>query len=360
MPPLPSIAQLAAIALVLAPSLASAAIFPKDTLVKMIDPKGFKRAMKTNQTSMVAFVAPWCGHCQRMAPEYSKAAIGLHPLIPVYAVDCDADANKRLCAEQGVKGFPTVKLFPRGNQLGSMTYESGERTASAFFYWASRRVPNSPTKLYEIKDIAPWVEKTSTKHRALLLTKDTKIPLLWKVLSNKYKDQLELGTHRDREGKSSEVLGLEGGGKGAKVLIYPAGSTKFVRYEGLTKFDSLSKFFDSVLDGSADLSALNEPASAEEYVPDAKEPEPEPEIKEVKTETEAETKASETPAPQISQVVADDGSEQVILDHPKDEVQKPASTGGQCAPAKDGPGAEAQVECDPPAVTTSERPVDEL
>ena len=39
-------------------------------------------------------------HCQRMVPEYSKAAQSLHPLIPAYAVDCDNDANKRLCADQ--------------------------------------------------------------------------------------------------------------------------------------------------------------------------------------------------------------------------------------------------------------------
>lgn len=30
-------------------------------------------------------------------------------MIPFYAVDCDKQSNKRLCAEQGVQGFPTVK-----------------------------------------------------------------------------------------------------------------------------------------------------------------------------------------------------------------------------------------------------------
>ena len=39
-------------------------------------------------------------HCQKMVPEYSKAALGLHPLVPVYAVNCHAEKNKRLCAEQ--------------------------------------------------------------------------------------------------------------------------------------------------------------------------------------------------------------------------------------------------------------------
>jgi protein disulfide-isomerase A6 len=50
-------------------------------------------------------------HCQRLVPEYSKAALGLHPLLPLYAVDCDEDKNKRLCSEQGVKGFPTIKVI---------------------------------------------------------------------------------------------------------------------------------------------------------------------------------------------------------------------------------------------------------
>jgi hypothetical protein len=45
-----------------------------------------------------------------MAPEYAKVSDKLHPLIHTYAVDCDDDKNKPLCAEQQVKGFPTVKV----------------------------------------------------------------------------------------------------------------------------------------------------------------------------------------------------------------------------------------------------------
>ena len=66
-----------------------------------------------------------------MAPEWSRAAQSLHPLIPLYAVDCNEEHNKPLCAKevctprqsfsefiystpltssQGVKGFPTVKV----------------------------------------------------------------------------------------------------------------------------------------------------------------------------------------------------------------------------------------------------------
>ncbi|KAF7356933.1 Protein disulfide isomerase [Mycena venus] len=273
--------------LVFVPALVSAGVFPKDSLVKMLDAKTFKKAMKANETSMVAFVAPWCGgmimsfskslvdlhirfqHCQRLAPEYSKAALGLHPLLPFYAVDCDDDKNKRLCSEQGVQGFPTIKVFPKGKELLPITYDGGERTASALYYFATRRIPASFTKLYKTEDIIPWVEKTIDQKRTLLLTKDKKVPLLWKVLANKYQGLgLEFGTHRDRKGKSSVALGFEAGEKkDSKVLVYSPGSTKPFRYEGINKLDSLSKFFDSVLDGTADLTVANEEAKSEDYEP---------------------------------------------------------------------------------------------
>ena len=40
--------QIFALAIAIAPCLVSAALFPPDTLVKMIDAKGFKKAMKAN------------------------------------------------------------------------------------------------------------------------------------------------------------------------------------------------------------------------------------------------------------------------------------------------------------------------
>lgn len=47
------------------------------------------------------------------------------------------------------------------------------------------------------------------------------------------------------------------------------------------KHDSLSKFFDSILDGTADLSVANEEAATEEFIPD-------PEVLEIERQQEAE------------------------------------------------------------------------
>ena len=58
---------------------------------------------------------------------------------------------------KGVKGFPTVKLFPRGKDQAPILFQHSERTASAFFYFATRRVPHKNKKLYHLEEIEPWV-----------------------------------------------------------------------------------------------------------------------------------------------------------------------------------------------------------
>jgi len=48
-------------------------------------------------------------HCRNLAPEYEKAAKSFNGLVPLYAVDCDAEANKPLCGQQvRVVAFTTV------------------------------------------------------------------------------------------------------------------------------------------------------------------------------------------------------------------------------------------------------------
>jgi protein disulfide-isomerase A6 len=64
---------------------------------------------------------------------------------------------------------------------------------------------------------------------------------MWKVLANKYRDEFAFANHRDRKGKSSEALGYDAGTqKESKILVYPAGSTKPLLFEG-TCFASFLK-----------------------------------------------------------------------------------------------------------------------
>jgi len=56
-----------------------------------------------------------CGHCKQLAPAYKKAAEHMVGIFTFAAVDCDQAANRGLCAEFGIQGFPTLKLMKSVN-----------------------------------------------------------------------------------------------------------------------------------------------------------------------------------------------------------------------------------------------------
>ena len=102
--------------------------------------------------------------------------------------------------------------------------------------------------------------------RALLLTKDKRIPLMWKVLNNRF-NNIHFGVHRDAQGFQHVMLEVP---EGTKIIVYGVGSHEPTPYSGQevyllgpdplpthssatgsTKFDALSQYFESVLDGTA-------------------------------------------------------------------------------------------------------------
>ncbi|XP_037541465.1 protein disulfide-isomerase A6 isoform X2 [Nematolebias whitei] len=75
-----------------------------------LTPSNFNREVIQSDTLwLVEFYAPWCGHCQSLAPEWKKAATALKGIVKVGAVD--ADQHKSLGGQYGVRGFPTIKVF---------------------------------------------------------------------------------------------------------------------------------------------------------------------------------------------------------------------------------------------------------
>lgn len=111
------------------------AMYSKSSGVVDLTPNNFDNRVKDSDgVWIVEFYAPWCGHCQRLAPEYQKAAKALKGIIGVGAIDCDV--HKQLCGQYSVQGFPTIKIFG-ANKNRPEDYQGG-RTANDIVQAAQR------------------------------------------------------------------------------------------------------------------------------------------------------------------------------------------------------------------------------
>eukprot|EP01097_Dermamoeba_algensis_P006734 TRINITY_DN41_c0_g1_i1.p2 TRINITY_DN41_c0_g1~~TRINITY_DN41_c0_g1_i1.p2 ORF type:complete len:261 (-),score=79.52 TRINITY_DN41_c0_g1_i1:117-899(-) len=93
--------------------------------------------VKDDQTWLVKFYAPWCGHCKRLAPiweELGQKVASDGGKFKVGKVDCTQ--NQALCQKYGIRGYPSVKLL----QGGKATDYFGQRTIEAFTQFVTEKL----------------------------------------------------------------------------------------------------------------------------------------------------------------------------------------------------------------------------
>ncbi|WVQ97226.1 hypothetical protein IAU59_004336 [Kwoniella sp. CBS 9459] len=229
-----------------------------------LDARTFKQVMANEHAAMVAFVAPWCGYCKQLGPEFTGAAASLSPLIPFYAVDCDEQANKPLCAEYQVQGFPTIKAFPRAGKGAAKDYQ-GERKKGPLIEYAKTLVPDRVKKLRVEKEgkedavIKGFLkEKPDLPHVLLVHPSAPSIPFLWKVLGHRLSGKMHLGYVRDTTSHTVlSSLGVFDSSDSARdatrVVAFPAGATSkdgLAEYDGALKFNALLEWLQAQLGGT--------------------------------------------------------------------------------------------------------------
>lgn len=79
---------------------------------------------------LVDFWADWCPPCRALTPVLEKVARGLHGEVLLAKVE--VDENMRLAGRYHLRGFPTVILFVRGEEVGRFSGARSEQQVRAF------------------------------------------------------------------------------------------------------------------------------------------------------------------------------------------------------------------------------------
>lgn len=102
--------------------------------VKVLVGKNFDKVVndKTKHV-LVEFYAPWCGHCKQLTPIYKKLAKKFDDNDDILIAKMDSTANEVESVK--VQGFPTIKLFRKGDN--KVIDYNGERTLEALSTFVS-------------------------------------------------------------------------------------------------------------------------------------------------------------------------------------------------------------------------------
>ncbi|RKP06109.1 hypothetical protein THASP1DRAFT_25511 [Thamnocephalis sphaerospora] len=115
-------------------------------------------AMISHGPWFIKFYAPWCGHCQHLAPVWDQLSLKLKGQVNVGSVNCDVE--KGLCSRFEVRGYPTLKLVVDGVS----TAFSGARDLPTLEAFALRAAGN-PVQDLEFNAL----EATQAKHDAFFV-----------------------------------------------------------------------------------------------------------------------------------------------------------------------------------------------
>lgn len=190
-----------------------------------------------------------------ISTEYDKAAKSLGGVVNIGRVNCDNE--KDLAGRFGIKGFPTIKVFPafKSSKQNPEDYqgarESGSIVNTALSLLKSIR---DPVKNFESEDeLKQFISESSPENaRAILFSGKTANPNLFKSIAIEFTSKrVEFGFVGGD--KFLETFGIEGT---PALLIFKSGSIEeSIRYSGPLKKKEMVEFIEANI-------AKGEPAPA--------------------------------------------------------------------------------------------------
>ncbi|KXG29239.2 protein disulfide isomerase-like 1-4 isoform X2 [Sorghum bicolor] len=209
-----------------------------ETHVVVLTAANFSSFLSATRHVMVEFYAPWCGHCQELAPEYAAAAAHLaaHPHQADLALaKVDATEETDLAQRYDVQGFPTILFFIDGVPKDY----NGARTKDAIVDWINKK-------------LGPAVQNvTSVDEAERILTGDDKAVLAFlDTLSGAHSDELaaasrledSINFYQTLTPDVAKLFHIDAATKRPSIVLLKKEEEKLTFYDGEFKASAIADF----------------------------------------------------------------------------------------------------------------------
>ncbi|XP_053315102.1 protein disulfide-isomerase A6 [Spea bombifrons] len=226
----------------------------KKDVIELTDDNFNREVLNSDDVWLVEFFAPWCGHCKNLEPEWAAAATEVKEQTKgkVKLAAVDATVHQGLASRYGIRGFPTIKIFQKGEE--PVDYDGGRTKADIVARALDLFSANAPPpEILEIlnEDV---VKKTCDEHQLCIVAvlphildtgaagRNSYLEVMLK-LADKYKKKMwgwlwtEAGAQMDLE----TALGIGGFGYPAMAAIN-ARKMKFALLKGSFSDQGINEF----------------------------------------------------------------------------------------------------------------------
>ncbi|TMW62114.1 hypothetical protein Poli38472_009607 [Pythium oligandrum] len=240
-------------------ALVQAEYGPKDAVTVLTEQNFEKEVLNSPDFWIVEFYAPWCGHCQKLEPEYKAAAKKLKQQARLGAVD--ATVHQSLAQKYNIRGYPTIKEFG-ANKKKPRDYQGGRTRREIIDYVKNSEeakklgVSGATVVSLEYNSVHTFLKQDEKTPSAVFFgskksgKKKASAPPSW--LSSlaqqfmkgkkKKKPTVNIGFVPGTEGKTAKHLGIQDEDLPTVVFVDASGS-KLLKFSGSDLKEATAKQF---------------------------------------------------------------------------------------------------------------------
>eukprot|EP00992_Anisonema_acinus_P000328 TRINITY_DN10118_c0_g1_i2.p1 TRINITY_DN10118_c0_g1~~TRINITY_DN10118_c0_g1_i2.p1 ORF type:complete len:393 (+),score=110.99 TRINITY_DN10118_c0_g1_i2:60-1238(+) len=202
-------------------------VFGAEEDIVTLTAENFDKVIGENELVLVKFVAPWCGHCKSLAPQYATAAGTLKDK-PVVLATVDATIEKDLASKFSVQGYPTLKVFTSG----VVSDYGGGRQADDIVSYMKKQMGPAVSVLADAKELADFKPKEGDDPVVIAFTSEgSELATFYTKFAKANRNDFTFGQTSVTGDEKSDTI----------VLFKPFDDLKNV-YEGPLADDDLKKF----------------------------------------------------------------------------------------------------------------------